>query len=81
MSAHSGATKPAVARYVNRAGAEIRITEAGPIFGKDQYQWFCTGCHDNSGSYIGPMPYTRRRANEHADTCWALAPDTPTDQA
>lgn len=79
MGTHSGETKPAVARYINRAGAEVRITEAGPVFGKDQYQyqWFCTGCRDNSGTYLGPMPFTRQRANEHASKCWALPPETP----
>lgn len=79
MSTHSGETKPPVARYLNQAGAEIRITEVDPALGESQYKWRCTGCGDNSGMYYGPMYFTRQRANEHANACRALPPETPKD--
>lgn len=79
MSTHSGETKPCVARYLNQVGAEIRITEVDPVLGEDQYKWRCAGCGANSGMYYGPMPFTRRRANEHANACRALPPETPKD--
>jgi hypothetical protein len=79
VSDHSGETKPTVARHLNQVGAEIRITEVDPVLGAGQYKWGCTGCGDNSGMYYGPMPFTRQRANEHANACRALPPENAKD--
>lgn len=79
MSTDSGETAPVVARYINQAGAEIHITKGGPALGEGQYKWRCTGCGETSGTYYGPMPFTRRKANDHANACRALPPETPKD--